>query len=131
MLSFGPNLVRPELVRPEQCSMLHANCTVHWTMQLAWTVHEKQEFLAFLSLRLGRKNNMGPMHSKSRFHLYQTVLICDLIKTQPQPQPRKQMGSKWHCSRVVLCVVMWLRKRDGILGSFFLKKTYFLEIHYI
>jgi hypothetical protein len=49
-------------------------------------VREKQEFLAFLSLRFGRKSNVGPMNKKSCFNIYQTAKICGLIKTQPQPR---------------------------------------------
>ena len=70
---------------------VHANCIVQWTVQLACTVREKQEFLAFHYLRFRRKNHVGLMNSKSLFFYYQTAVNCVLIKTQPQP--RKQAVS--------------------------------------
>jgi len=60
-------------------------------MQLTCIRQEKQEFVAFLYMRFGRKNHVGPMNSKSLFFYYQTAENCFLIKMQSVP--RKQTAS--------------------------------------
>jgi len=39
---------------------IHVNCTVHWIIQLMWTVQKKQGILALQILRFQRRKKMDP-----------------------------------------------------------------------
>jgi hypothetical protein len=52
---------------------VHVNFTVHWTVQLTWTVQKKQGIDALQILRFQRRKKVGPSEQYATFLFNQTV----------------------------------------------------------